>query len=146
MSLLEATNLKGIWLGASMHCTLFRLNTGKAWVSGGGQPQRLRDGSVVLPAARPIALGLSFPSGDPVVGASDLIGFTEVVVTPDMVGSTVAVLTCFEVKRQKGGAVRKVQREFGEKIESRGGIFAIVRSAEEAISAVRNFKGVRKLL
>ncbi len=64
-------------------------------------------------------------------GGSDLIGYRSVTITPDMVGSTVAVFTAIEVKTATGRAT-PAQRHFIDHIRRAGGIAAIVRSAAEA--------------
>jgi hypothetical protein len=64
-------------------------------------------------------------------GGSDLIGYRSVTITPDMVGSTVAVFTAIEVKTATGRAT-PAQRHFIDHIRRAGGIAAIVRSVAEA--------------
>lgn len=137
----ESDVLRHIWLAVASRATLFRLNTGKAWVSGGGPVRRLTDGSVVVPFARPIALGLSKPNGDPVLGAYDLIGFTPVVITPDMVGKKVAVLTCIDAKNSDGGKVSNDQDHFGNVIRDAGGIAGIAHTPAVAQSLIFEYAG-----
>ena len=72
------------------------------------------------------------PNGDPVVGASDLIGWTPVRITPDMVGQTIPVLTAIETKRSKGGRITEDQRHFVEQVIQAGGIAGIANSVESA--------------
>jgi len=134
----EQNVLRRIWLAVAAQTTLFRLNTGKAWVSGGGPVQRLKDGSVVVPFARPIALGFSRPNGDPVVGAYDLIGYTNVTITPEMVGRTVAVFTAIDAKRSAGGRTSDEQLRFGKNIRDAGGIAGIAPSESVAQSIIRD--------
>lgn len=128
----EASVQRLVWLELGADCRLFRLNTGKGWVSGAGPAQRLQDGSVLVPAARPIALGLAMPSGDPVVGASDLIGFTPVVVTEAMVGRTLPVFTAIETKRTKGGRATADQLHFVGQVVGAGGVAGVANSPEAA--------------
>lgn len=59
-------------------------------------------------------------------GTSDLIGWREVEITPDMVGKKVAVFTAFEVKTEKG-AVRPEQKKFIDLVTRCGGIARIMR-------------------
>ncbi len=132
----EATIQRQIWLALGQVSRLFRLNTGKGWVSGAGPAQRLKDGSVLVPAGRPIALGLAMPSGDPVVGASDLIGFTPVTVTASMVGQTLPVFTAIETKRTKGGRASEAQLNFVSQVVRAGGIAGIANSTESAMSII----------
>jgi hypothetical protein len=70
-------------------------------------------------------------------GASDLIGFESVTITPEMVGHRVAVFTALEVKGPKGN-VSPEQREFLKAVEDAGGIAAVVRSVEDALAALGN--------
>lgn len=104
---------------------LFRQNTGLAWQ---GEiiektPQRL-----ILKNPRPIHCGL-------IKGSSDLIGWTPVVITADMVGKTVAIFTALEVKTP-GVSATPEQKNFVEQIAKVGGCGHIVRSAEEAVAAI----------
>lgn len=130
----ESTNQRAIWLGLGGTSTLFRLNTGKAWVSGAGPAQRLKDGSVLVPAARPIALGFAMPNGDPVVGAADLPGWTTVRITPEMVGHDIAVFTSVETKRTKGGRTSPEQVNWMKQVQRAGGIAGIANSVDAARS------------
>jgi hypothetical protein len=129
-----------VWLRLGRICSLFRLNTGQAWVSGGGPVQRLADGSVLVPSARPVALGLGKPDGKPLVGAADLIGWTPVTITPDMVGCRVAVFTALEVKETAGGRKRDDQKNFIDQVRLAGGIASFVSSDDEAEHVVCGFR------
>jgi hypothetical protein len=119
--------------------TLFRVQTGKAWVSSGGKPQWLANGSMLLPYARPITLGFGMVNGDPVEGASDLVGWSDVLVTQAMVGHTLAVLTTFECKESGGGKKRAAQKHFADVVKEAGGISGIVNSPEAAERAHQDF-------
>lgn len=136
----ESSVLRSAWLALAACSRMFRLNTGQAWVSGAGPVQRLKDGSVVVPAARPVALGLGMPDGKPLVGASDLIGWTDVVITPEMVGCKVAVITCIETKESGGGRKSDVQRNFIDQVRAAGGIAGFASSADEAKSIVTSYR------
>lgn len=129
---LEGKVQREVWLELGRDCRLFRVNTGKAWLSGAGPAQRLKDGSVLVPAGRPIALGLALPNGDPLVGCSDLLGWTPVVVTADMVGQTLPVLTAIETKRTKGGRATQEQLHFVGQVVQAGGIAGVANSPESA--------------
>jgi hypothetical protein len=119
--------------------TLFRVQTGMAWVSGGGKARRMPNGDVIVPYGRPIALGFGLVNGDPVNGTSDLVGFTPVKVTPEMVGHTLPVFTGLETKKTSGGRTGEKQTHFVEVIERAGGIAAVVNSPEGAIEAYESF-------
>lgn len=136
----ENSVLRAAWLRLGRVSALFRLNTGMAWLSGGGAVRRLQDGSVLVPNARPVALGLGKPDGKPLVGASDLIGWTSVVVTPDMVGCTLAVFTSLECKETAGGRRSEGQRNFVDQVRAAGGIAGFASSADEAESIVVGFR------
>lgn len=136
----ESNVLRSAWLAvAALGTTVFRINTGKGWVSGGGKPYRLTDGSVVVPNARPIALGYADPKGDPIEGTSDLGGWTTIVVTPEMVGHKVAVFTVIETKESGGGHKRSAQKNFIARVIEAGGIGGFANSAEAAVSIVRDY-------
>lgn len=136
----ENTVQRQIWLALGAVSRMFRLNSGKAWLSGAGPAQRLQNGSVMVPAARPVALGLAFPNGEPVVGQSDLFGWTEVTITPEMVGRKVPVVTAIETKRTKGGKASEGQINFVDQVQKAGGIAGIANSPEAALAIVDNWR------
>lgn len=75
-------------------------------------------------------------------GGSDLIGYRSVTITPDMVGTTVAIFTAIEIKTATGRAT-PAQRNFIDHVRRAGGIAAIVRSTAEALRiATEPFRGV----
>lgn len=135
----ESNVLRAAWLALSRRSILFRVNTGKAWVGTGAAPQRLTDGSVVLRNARPLALGFADPAGNPVEGTSDLVGWTEVEITPSMVGKTVAVFTAIETKASTGGHKRAGQKNFIGRLVEAGGIAGFASSAEAAVAIVCDY-------
>ena len=144
---LEGSVQREVWLDMSQgSTTLFRLNTGKGWLSNLGPKgvHRLADGSVHVEAPRPIALGFGMVSGDPVNGACDLPGWTEVVVTQEMVGKKIAVFTSVETKRTKGGKASEDQLNWRDRVWNAGGIAVIANSpaaAREGLAAwYRRFK------
>ena len=68
--------------------------------------------------------------------SSDRIGFTEVLITPTMVGKKLAVFTAIEVKREGWGpknldARETAQKNFIDFVRSRGGIAAFCNSAQQ---------------
>jgi hypothetical protein len=70
------------------------------------------------------------------VGSSDLIGFTPVTVTPDMVGQRVAVFTAIEVKTQTG-RLTDAQEHFLEFVRRGGGIGIVARSEADLSPVIR---------
>ena len=128
----ESTVQRSIWLGLGGSSILFRLNTGQAWLPGAGPAQRLKDGSVLVPAGRPVAMGFGMPNGKPVVGAGDLIGWTTIKVTPEMVGHEIAVVTSIETKRTQGGRASPEQINWMKQIQRAGGIAGIANSVDAA--------------
>ena len=91
------------------NCRLFRNNTGT-----------LRDIN-----GRPVSFGLC-------KGSADLIGWTSRTITPEMVGSTVAVFTSIEVKTPTG-RVRPEQQTWMQTVAAAGGIAGVARSVGEAM-------------
>ena len=87
---------------------LFRNNTGT-----------LRDAN-----GRPVQFGLC-------KGSADLIGWKRVTITPDMVGSTVAVFASIEVKTATG-RLRPEQQQWLDAVQAAGGIAGVARSVEDA--------------
>lgn len=90
-------------------CRLWRNNTGA-----------LRDANGQL-----IRFGLC-------AGSADLIGYTTVTVTPDMVGQRLAVFTAVEVKSPTGRPTPE-QTAFLKHIQDAGGRAGIARSIEDAV-------------
>lgn len=112
---------------------VFRQNTGMGWVghsmtiSRDGMHQ-LRRGQMVLSAPRPLHAGL-------VKGSSDLIGWTEVEITPEMVGKKVAVFTAIEVKNEDGRPTND-QKIFLANVKAAGGFAGVARNENEALSII----------
>lgn len=77
----------------------------------------------VLMEARPVMTGL-------IKGASDEIGWTPTVITPDMVGQTVAVFTAVEVKTDTGRP-SKEQLQFIDRLKRDGGYAGIARTEDD---------------
>lgn len=65
------------------------------------------------------------------VGSSDLIGLKSVVVTADMVGSTVAVFVALEGKSATGRTTKE-QDAFLAMVRNAGGIAGVFRSLDDA--------------
>lgn len=108
---------------------LFRHNVGTGWV---GKYSRHAAGRVLIHDPRPLHAGLH-------KGAGDLIGWTPVVITPEMVGRTVAVFTSLEVKTARG-RVSSVQQHWIDTVAGQGGISGVARSGEEALEIIRSYR------
>lgn len=104
---------------------LFRQNTGVGWI---GRTLRRSEGTLTLADPRPLHAGLC-------VGSSDVIGWTPVVITPDMVGARVAVFTALEVKTGRLKATEEQER-FIEAVRAGGGIAGVVRCTEDAVGLI----------
>lgn len=113
-------------VGALEHVRVFRNNTGMGWQGKGGKRP---DGMVVLQDARPIHAGL-------IKGSSDLIGWTTVKITADMVGKEVAIFTAIETKKQGGKGPSDEQDTFLTNVKKAGGIAGHVRTVDEASALV----------
>ena len=107
--------------GAIRGVRLFRQNVGLAWV---GTPVSHKNDIVVLKNARPLRAGLC-------VGSSDIIGWTEIVVTEEMVGSKVAVFTAVEVKKSREYPSDE-QRAFIAAVQRSGGKAGVARCNDDA--------------
>ncbi|WP_443698619.1 VRR-NUC domain-containing protein [Pseudomonas sp.] len=143
----ESNVQRAVWLAMGRVSRLFRLNTGRGYVSQLGPKgvHRLKDGSIHIEAPRPIALGFGLMSGEPVKGACDLPGWTEIVITPEMVGRTMPVFTSIEAKATEGGRVSPDQKNWMAQVQGAGGIAGVARSPEEALQIVADWKAARPL-
>ena len=65
-------------------------------------------------------------------GSADLIGWTIRTVTPEMVGTQVAVFTSIEVKTPTG-RVKPEQQQWLDAVQAAGGIAGVARSVEDAL-------------
>ena len=70
-------------------------------------------------------------------GSSDLVGWTSVVVTQDMVGTKVALFTAIEVKKNRKARRSPDQTNFGACVLRAGGLFTFAWSVEQARALVR---------
>lgn len=82
-------------------------------------------GQLIDKAGNHVRYGLCNPGG------SDLIGWRSITITPEHVGMTIAQFTALEVKNLTGKATPD-QLRFGAIVAKAGGLFAVVRSADEA--------------
>lgn len=119
----EADIQRAVMLAASSAgWTVWRNNVGQAWA---GSAQRLKDGSILIRNPRPLHAGLC-------KGSSDLIGLRRVVVTPEMVGRTIAQFAGIEVKRP-GQHPKPEQAHFLEFVRDAGGLALVARSADDIL-------------
>jgi hypothetical protein len=91
-----------------------------------------RNNCGILPdprTGRPVQFGLAR-------GSADLIGWRTITITPDMVGSQLAVFTSIEVKTPTG-RVRPEQHAWLGAVQSAGGIAGIARSVCDANKILR---------
>jgi hypothetical protein len=93
---------------------LFRNNTGT-----------LKDAN-----GRPVQFGLC-------KGSADLIGWRTVTVTPEMVGTQVAVFASIEVKTATG-RLRPEQQQWLDAVQAAGGIAGVARSVSDAETLLRD--------
>lgn len=68
-------------------------------------------------------------------GSSDLIGLRQVVVTPDMIGQTLAVFAAIEVKDR--GRATPEQQAFIAMVQQAGGLAGVARSTDDARAILR---------
>lgn len=96
-------------------------------------------GSVLIKNVRGLFLTLDgkrrVASGLQLKGSSDLIGWTSVVITPEMVGRKMAVFTAIEVKTEKG-KVSAEQKHFISEVQKAGGIAGVCRNEKDFIFVV----------
>ena len=74
---------------------------------------------------RPVSFGLA-------KGSADLIGWRTVTITPEMVGTQLAVFTSIEVKTPTG-RVKPDQQQWLDAVQAAGGIAGVARSVEDAL-------------
>ena len=123
----EADITNPILTGATkLGARLFRQNAGLGWV---GKITRKTAAAITLENPRPLHAGLC-------KGSSDIIGWTPRVITPEMVGQTVAVFTALEVKTGRV-ATTPEQAAFVRAVQAGGGIAAVVRSTDEALDLLK---------
>jgi VRR-NUC domain. len=113
-------------LASTLGARLFRQNTGMAWagkVERGfpGKRVTLGPADVVVRNARPFHAG--------VPGMSDLGGWAPVVVTPEMVGATIAVYAQVEVKA--GARTTGEQKAWIDAVAKAGGFAGVARDESD---------------
>lgn len=112
--------------------TVWRNNTAQGWAGKSielraGDVYKARGGERVVFDAFPIKAGLC-------KGASDIIGLESVVVTSEMVGSTLAVFGAWEVKTGTGQLTPE-QKTFLNFVRAAGGIAEVVRTEQDAMNS-----------
>lgn len=123
----EQTLRKQVQLAASrLGARLFRVNTGQAWA---GRVTKMHATCVMISDAYPIRMGLA-------TGGSDLVGWTTVEITSDMVGQRVAVFTAVELKIGRLQATRE-QQVFLDAVSRSGGLAGVARTVAEAEAICR---------
>ena len=112
------------------HVKLFRNNVGLGFV---GTIVK-RAVTLILSNYRPIKFGLF-------IGSSDLIGYSVIKITPEMVGKNVAVFTSLEVKQPKKKPTDE-QLNWLETVKSSGGIAGRVDSVKSALEVLDGPVGI----
>lgn len=92
-------------------------------------------GRLLDQSGRPVAFGLC-------PGSADLVGFTTITVTPDMVGQRIAVFAAVEVKAERGRPTPQ-QTAWLEHVTAAGGRAGIARSVEDAERIIAGQHGNR---
>ena len=111
-------------LGKNPKIRIFRNNVGKCWIGASkqfthSQTVNVKSGDVLIQNARFFDAGLC-------VGSSDLIGLKAVKITPEMVGTELAVFVAIEVKLPNGKVLDN-QINFLEMVKKLGGKGIICR-------------------
>jgi len=109
-------------------CTVWRNNVAKAWV--GDKMIWQANGNLTIVNPRVLHAGLCR-------GSADLIGIAPVLITEQMVGSTVGVFLAPEIKACKGRASSE-QDDFMDHVRMNGGIAGICRSPQDALDLLAN--------
>lgn len=110
---------------------IFRNHVGMAYQGTRVQHEMLKAGDVLLKNARPVTHGLG-------TGSSDLVGWTPVKVTREMVGQTVALFTAIEVKTDSD--LTKEQANFLREVRRAGGVAFEARSVDEVVLTIRRWR------
>ena len=110
---------------------LFRSNTGTGWV---GKLISRVGRTITLQDYRPLHAGLC-------KGSSDTIGWHSVTITPDMVGTKIAVFTAIEFKAARRRPTTE-QAHFGEQVQAAGGLFGVAWTVEDAVKILGSYKAL----
>ena len=134
----EGTVVKEILLkGTQLGHRLFRQNVGTGWTGKSTRFSRIqrvevRPGDVLLRNARPLRAGLC-------TGSSDIIGWTMIKITPDMIDLQIPVFTAIEVKT-RGTVLTKPQRLFIDFIKEKNGIAFVAKTIESYVEELLSWK------
>ena len=116
-------------------CRLFRNNVGEAWVGLAqvvtqGKRVFLEEGDVVIRHKSRVVYGLC-------VGSGDHIGWKPVLITPDMVGNTIAQFVSCEEKKPHKSHTSPEQLNWRDAVNASGGLAFITASVEDALNSLR---------
>ena len=117
-----AETKRQILKGCEWGSKLFRHNVGTGWTSNQSMWGSGR-GKLTLTNPRPLQAGLC-------KGGSDIIGWTPVRITDEMVGQTVAVFTAVEIKFGRG-VPAKIQIAFIRAVHKDGGLAGVSRNEDD---------------
>lgn len=133
----ESSLLKQIQVSfTNLGARLFRNNTAMGWVGQSiqyskSQMVKVGPGDVLIRNARPLRAGLC-------VGSADLIGWTTLTVTSDLVGRQLAVFTAVEGKTGKT-RVTTEQKNFLTAVRDSGGYAGVARSVDDAVDIINGW-------
>lgn len=128
MALTPTNQVKEILLAAPRFAArLFRRNVGMGWIGTSLQVKvagkiHVEPGDVVVRQARPLHTGHK--------GQYDIYGWQEVTITPEMVGTKVAIHVEIEAK-QGSGRESPEQLSWGEAVRHAGGKAGVARTADD---------------
>lgn len=116
-------------LGRLPTCRMFRNEAGEAWVGKWSNYGKSQPPKILIEYPRRVKFGLA-------EGASDLVGLTSIVITPQMVGQRVAVFTGIEAKFGEDRPSTE-QLAFIAMVQKMGGFAGVAGSVEDAMAIAR---------
>lgn len=111
----------------------------------GTQLWRNNSGALKDETGRTVRFGLGNISkkSNEISKSSDLIGGTQVVITPDMVGKTIFIFTAIEVKSNDRSIVKdkryQGQKNYIELVKVRGGIAGFAQSTTDLKNIIKDY-------
>ena len=105
------------------HCFTFRNDNGTAW-AGGKEYVAKKDEQILIRKGARVVVGPTKITYGLYPGSGDRIGYTEIIVTADMVGRKVAVFTSIKEKTENDN-MKKNQKNWHNRILEAGGISEI---------------------